>query len=407
MRKYPIFLFSLLPLFLFPSCKKGAAEAQGFNPQAAGPVEVNVITSEAEQLPVNTRLPGRLEPYRQAEVRARVTGIVLKRCYEEGQSVKEGDLLFKIDPAPLKANLDACDAALARAEAILKDAQDKLNRHKDLVEKGAISKREHNLSIAEEAQASAEKKSAQAAREKALLELGYADVISPISGTARRALVTEGAYVNQNESTHLTTVEQINPIFVRFSQPSTELSARQRSILSGQWEGIPLEEIKVHLILPDGRTYPEPGKLFFSDRAVDPQTDTVEMRAEFPNAHLELLPGAYVRVSFDSAVRKNVFRIPRDSVSRTSQGASVFVVNDQNILEIRPVQTELLEGLYWIVTGGLKGGERIVTSKLSGLFPGMPAKISQQPSGQAGQNTAESPSPAKAVEQPAKPEQNQ
>lgn len=362
----------LLPLFFCSSCKKAQAPAKA---PTLPPAEVDVMTAVSEQLPVNSNLPGRLEPYRQAEVRARVTGIVQKRGYEEGQHVKKGEVLFQIDPAPLKAALDGCEANVARAEAVLADARHKMKQYGALVDKQAVSKREHTLAIAQEAQAKAELDSALAARKKAQLELGYAQVESPIDGIARRALVTEGAYVNQNESTHLTTVEQIHPIYVRFSQPVAELSERQRSVLSGKWEGIALEDIKVHLILPDGSTYPRAGKLFFSDRAVDPQTDTVEMRAEFPNPQMELLPGTYVRVSFDSAIRKNIFRVPRNAVSRTAQGAVVLTVNDRNLIEPVPVQTEQMDGKSWIITGGLKGGERIVTSKASRLAPGSSVRI--------------------------------
>ena len=339
------------------------------------PAEVEVVTAVSEQIPVESRLPGRLESYRQAEVRARVTGIVQKRCYEEGQYVKEGEILFQIDPAPLKAILDGADANVARAEAVLQDAKDKMKQYTALVDKQVVSRREHSLAVAQEAQARAELAAAFAAQEKAKLELGYANVESPIEGTARRAVVTEGAYVNQNESTHLTTVEQINPIYVRFSQPVIELSERQHAVLSGKWEGIPLDDIKVHLILPDGSTYPQAGKLFFSDRAVDPQTDTVEMRAEFPNPKMDLLPGTYVRVSFSSAIRKNIFRIPRNAVSRTAQGAVVLTVDDKNLITPISVKTEQLDGKNWIVTGGLKGGERIVTSKHTKLFPGSPVRI--------------------------------
>lgn len=372
MNKKTLSALCLASLLIFPSCKEKEQQA---NPHAEGLREVDVITAVAENIPVKTRLPGRLEPYRQAEVRARVTGIVQKRCYEEGQALKEGDALFEIDPAPLQATLDGCEATLARADANLKDCEDKLTRYEALVLKGAVSKREHLLAGFLEAQARAERDSALAARERARLELGYAHVTSPIEGIARRALVTEGAYVTQNESTHLTTVEQINPIYIRFSQPVTELSALRRSVLAGELEGIALEDIKVELIMPDGRIYPQAGKLFFADRSVDPQTDTVEMRAEFPNPEMELLPGTYVRASFDSAIRKNIFRIPRDAVTRTSQGASVFVVNDKNIVEVRPVKTELLESKNWIITDGLKDGDRVITSKQSMLFPGTPVKI--------------------------------
>lgn len=372
--KKSIFLsFCALSLSLFSSCKDSS---QNNTPQSQAPVEVDIITAVPENIPINTLLPGRLEPYRQAEVRARVTGIVEERCYEEGQNVKEGELLFKIDRAPLQANYDGCAATLASTEANLNDFRDKLNRYKSLANEGAVSKREHILAAAGEARAKADRDAALAALKKAELELGYTNVTSPIDGIARRAFVTEGAYVNQNESTHLTTIEQINPIYLRFSQPIGELNERQQSIHSGKWEEIPLDKIQVTLILPNGDAYPQTGKLFFSDRAVDPKTDTVEMRAEFPNAQQKIFPGTYVRASFDSAMRKNIFRIPRDAVMRTSLGASVFIVNDKDTIEILPVKTELLEGKNWIITEGLKGGERIVTSKHSGLYPQTPVKIS-------------------------------
>ena len=183
----------------------------------------------------------------------------------------------------------------------------------------------------------------------------------------------------------MTTVEQINPIYVRFSQPSTQHSKLRRAVLSGEWEGIPLDQVKVKLRLPDGDEYPLPGKILFSDMAVDPNTDTIEMRALFPNPDHELLPGAYVRVVFDKAIRKNVFSIPRDSLMRTSQGASVYVVGQDDMLEVRPVTAETMKGKNWLITSGLKEGDRVVTGKLTMLRPGIKTIVretsaqSQQP----------------------------
>ncbi len=381
----------LLPLIAFfstllpTSCRN---EKQEQETGAFAAPEVEILEATPSQAVTSVRIPGRMEPYLQAEVRARVTGIVLDRFYREGQLVKEGDLLFKIDSAPLQAAVDACKADVSRSEAVLKDACDKLAKYSILVTGGGISKREYNLALAGKEQAEAEYNAAEAKLEQAMQELGYATVTSPINGRVRRALVTKGALCNKNELTHLTTVEQIDPIYVRFSAPSSELSKSRRSILSGEAEGIPFDQIKVKLILPDGREYPHEGKLFFSDMAVDPQTDTVEMRAEFPTSDLELLPGAYVRSGFATAIQRNIYRIPRDAVMRTAQSAMVYIIGPGNKLEARPVETERLDGKNWIVTKGLKPGDKIVVSKTSRLMPGMPVSIAAPAAPEAGQNTA-------------------
>jgi len=183
--------------------------------------------------------------------------------------------------------------------------------------------------------------------------------------------VTEGAFANQNEFTHLTTIEQIDPIYVRFSQPASQYSSLRRAVVSGLWKGVPLGEIKVRLLLSNGEEYPHSGRIIFSDMAVDPNTDTIEMRALFPNPDQELLPGAYVRVVFDRAVRDNVFAIPRDAVIRTAQGASVFVVGPEGVLEARPVRADTLNGREWLVSEGLRDGDRVAVSHTMSLRPGM------------------------------------
>ena len=185
------------------------------------------------------------------------------------------------------------------------------------------------------------------------------------------ALVTEGAFANQNEFTHLTTIEQIDPIYVRFCQPASQYSSLRRAVVSGLWKGVPLGEIKVRLLLSNGEEYPHSGKIIFSDMAVDPNTDTIEMRAQFPNPDYELLPGAYVRVVFEKAVRDNVFAIPRDAVIRTAQGASVFVVGPEGVLEMRPVKADTLNGREWLVSEGLKDGDKVAVSHIMSLRPGM------------------------------------
>ena len=357
-----------MPLLVvcFSCQREGESQAAGL-PGETVP-EVSVMTVRSTQVPVTANLPGRMEAYLQAEVRARVTGIIQERCYQEGQTVRPGDLLFKIDPAPLQAVLDECKAAVARARAVLSDAEDKAARYSSLV---AVSIREHKQARAEEERARAEYAAAAASLEQARLNLEYTRVEAPISGRVRRALVTEGAFANQNEFTHLTTIEQIDPIYVRFSQPASQYSSLRRAVVSGLWKGVPLGEIKVRLLLSNGEEYPHSGRIIFSDMAVDPNTDTIEMRALFPNPDHELLPGAYVRVVFDRAVRDNVFAIPRDAVIRTAQGASVFVVGPEGVLEARPVRADTLNGREWLVSEGLRDGDRVAVSHTMSLRPGM------------------------------------
>lgn len=369
------YLFLLLPSWgvLCSSCRdSGASDAPSAPPAIP---TVPVVTVRSESAPVTANLPGRMEAFLQAEVRSRVTGIIQERHYEEGQEVREGDLLFEIEPEPLQAQVDVCRASLDRARAVWTDARDKVKRYSALVSKGAVSDREHKQSLSEEASAAADYAGAKAALEKARLDLEYARVTAPISGRVRRALVNKGALVNQSELTHLTTVEQIDPIYVRFSAPASQRSRMRRAILSGEWEEIPPDQIRVRLLLPGGEEYPHTGRCFFSDQAIDPQTDTIEMRAQFPNPDRELLPGSYVRVVFDRALRKHVFSVPRDAVSRTSQGAFVLVVGDDGVLESRRVAAENMEGKNWLVTSGLKDGERVVTGKTMTLRPGMKVRV--------------------------------
>lgn len=376
MKAICLFAVGSFLLMAFSSCRRGDEAQAPAGAEGEAVPEVSVLTVHPAQVPVTINLPGRMEAFLQAEVRARVTGIIQERCYQEGQTVREGDLLFKIDPAPLQAVLDECKAALARAGAVQADAEDKAARYSALVAKGAVSVREHKQAMAENDRAKAEYAAAAASLEQARLNLEYTSVEAPISGRVRRALVTKGAFANQNEFTHLTTIEQIDPIYVRFCQPASQYSSLRRAILSGMWKGVPLDRIKVRLLLSNGEEYPHAGAIIFSDMAVDPNTDTIEMRAQFPNPDYELLPGAYVRVVFDKALRDNVFAIPRDAVMRTAQGASVFVVGQDGTLEVRPVRADTLQGRKWLVSEGLKDGDRVVTSHMMVLRPGMKVRSS-------------------------------
>lgn len=333
--------------------------------------EVTVAVAQVSTEPVVTELPGRLEAYRQAEVRARAAGIVIGRLYQEGQMVKKGTPLFKIDPAPLKAAFDITEGQLASAEAMHTAAADKLRRYEELLEDKAVSELEFASAKSEEAQARAAVVSAKAARQNARLNLDYANVTSPIEGRARRAMVTEGALVGLDSPTPLTIVEQLDPIYVNFSQPASEVQALRRAMDGGKVKGIPQDEVSVQIILADGSEYAEAGKLSFSDLAVDPKTDTVSMRALFPNKSGILLPGSFVNVKMVSAMNTAAVLIPRNALIRGLNNAKVMIVDAQNKVQQVEVKAEKIKGETWLVTQGLKGGEKVILSNPGMLAVGM------------------------------------
>lgn len=341
--------------FVAAGCGKHESEHD-----AAAPREASVVTVKKTSVPLSVELPGRLDAYRQAEVRARVAGIVTARTYEEGQEVKRGAVLFRIDPAPFKAARDAAAGALEKARAAHLAALDKRRRYDELVRDRAVSERDHTEALADERQAKAAVASARAELARAQLQLDYATVTAPIDGRARRALVTEGALVGQDQATPLTTVEQLDPIYVNFSQPAADVESLRRAVKSGRAAGIAQQDVEVTLVRPDGSTYARKGKLLFADLAVDPSTDTVAMRALFPNTERELLPGAYVRIALDRAVARDAILVPRDALLRTADSATVKVVGQNGKIRDVTVEATQMKGRDWIVTRGLAGGERVV-----------------------------------------------
>ena len=369
MLRYPNRFYILMVLFSIYGLS-GCDDRQSDTAVNEVPPQVDVIITQVISSPVSIELPGRLEAFRQAEVRARVAGIVTERLYKEGQDVRKGTPLFLINPELLKVARDEASGALAKAEANYHDVADKLKRYKDLVSDHSISERDYQSAVAEEKQAKAELLSARARLEKARLDLGYATVVSPIDGRARRALVTEGALVGQDAPTPLTTIEQIDPIYVNFSQPATEVMAMQRAIKSGKIRGIEQKDIQVHLIFSDGSEYGHTGKLFFSDLAVDTSTDTVAMRALFDNPEYELLPGAYVQVRLEQAIINHAVPVPRDALVRAAGVSSVMIVDTEDTVQRVEVEANTLEGNHWVVTSGLQGGEKVIISNPAMMIPG-------------------------------------
>jgi membrane fusion protein (multidrug efflux system) len=343
-------------------------QATSQNPSTPPPPEVAVIEVHPETVPLTRELVGRLAPTRVAQVRARVAGIILERAYKEGTDVEQGEVLYLIDPAPLEAALHAQEAALARAQADAVNAAAVAKRYRELAQKQLISTQDRDNALASERSTAAAVKQAQADVESARLDLGYATVTAPIAGRAGRALVTEGALVGQGEATQLTTIEQIDPIYVNFSQSVAELR-ELRGTATAQ------HPARVDVLLPDGTPYPQAGTLDFSDLAVDPGTGAVSLRAVLPNPDRSLLPGMFVNLRITSGAIDNAFVLPQAAVARDVQGAYALVVSADGKVAQRRLQTHGMTRTGWIVTGDLADGDRVIVEGLQKVQPGGAATV--------------------------------
>jgi len=361
-------------LFLSFGIFAGCGNKQNVPMQPPAP-EVGVVTVTSQTMPVTTELPGRIDAERVAQVRARATGILLKRLFTEGSQVKEGDVLFQIDPAPLKAAYDSAKASLAKAEAELDQTKAKAGRYKVLVAINAVSKQDYDDALAAELQAQADIQAAKAAVETAFLNLGYTSVTAPISGKIGEAKVTEGALVSQTDATELAIIQQLDPIYFDFTESSTDLLKLRRSFDGGQLQKVTPDEAKVTLLLEDGTTYKEPGKLLFSDITVDPSTGMVTLRAEFPNTDHILLPGMFARVQLEEAVDQDAISILQRAVALGGNGtATVMIVTEDNKVEARQIKLGVAIDDKWTVTEGLKAGDTVIVEGLQKIKPGMTVK---------------------------------
>ncbi|HDS1680573.1 TPA: efflux RND transporter periplasmic adaptor subunit [Pseudomonas putida] len=364
-RLRPLALVALLALSL-AGCDDSAEQEE------KQPVpQVRVETLQLQPLAISTELSGRILAPRTAEVRARVAGVVLKRVYREGSDVKQGDVLFLIDPAPFKADHDSARATLAKAEATLYQARLQEQRYRQLVDDKAVSRQEYDNARAAFLQADAAVAEAKAALERARLNLGYATVTAPISGRIGRALVTEGALVGQNETTPLATIQQLDPIHADVTQSTRELNALRRALRAGELQQAGDGQARATLIQDDGSAYPLPGKLLFSDISVDPSTNQITLRSEFPNPDLDLLPGSYVRVRLEQAVQPKGLSVPQRAILRDSAGVpKVLVVDAQARVSERQVVLGSVQGDRWLVSEGLAPGERVVVEGLQHVKAG-------------------------------------
>ncbi|WP_032633347.1 efflux RND transporter periplasmic adaptor subunit [Pseudomonas syringae] len=335
---------------------------------SAAPKEVEAVAVKAESFTVVDELPGRIEPVRVAQVRARVAGIVLTRTFEEGADVKAGAVLFQIDPAPFKAALSKAQGDLARTEATLFETQATVKRYESLVEIEAVSRQTFDTARSALQNAAAAKKSAQADVETARLDLGYATVRAPISGRIGRAMVTEGALVGQGETTLLATIQQLDPVYADFTQPVADALQMRAAIQEGR---LPKGGEDALSLSVDGTDYQSTGTLLFTDVAVDRTTGQVSLRARFANPKGVLLPGMYVRVRTPQRVDANAILVPQRAVQRSSDGAArVLVIAQDGTAEARPVKTGAMQDSRWQITEGLKDGEQVIIGNMTGLNPG-------------------------------------
>lgn len=363
-------------LFL-ASCGKTDGQAPAAGPQMPI-VEVGVVTATPGDVGLITELPGRVEASRVAQVRARAAGILQQRLFKEGSDVKAGQSLFRIDPAPYAAASESARAGLAKAQANLAQASAQVERYRPLVSANAISKQDFVNAEAAEKQAQADVATARAAVRTADINLGYASVTSPISGRIGRALVTEGALVGQGEATPLAVVQQIDPVYVNFTQSAGDVFQLRRAMESGQFKRAgSAEAASVKLVMGDGSEYAQTGKLLFTDLSVDATTGQVTLRAEVPNPKGELLPGLYLRVRIEQAQASNAITLPQQAVTRTQQGDTVSVVGEDGKVSQRTIKVSAAQNNRWVVLEGLKAGEKIMVDgfqKLQMLPPGTPVK---------------------------------
>jgi membrane fusion protein (multidrug efflux system) len=340
-------------------------------PQAPQPPEVSVVTVRKASVPVSTDLPGRTSAFLVAQVRARVDGIVLKREFKEGADVKSGQRLYQIDPAPFRAALDSALGTLQKSQANLAAQNALEERFKQLVAGNAVSKQDYDNAVSTKGQAAADVVFGKAAVQTAKINLGYTDVVAPITGRVGLSIITEGAFVQASAATLMTTIQQIDPIYVDLNQSSVQGLQLRRDIASGKVKVNGPDQAKVTVFLEDGTQYPVPGALQFSDITVDQNTGSVTVRAIVPNPNSVLLPGMFVRARVDEGVDDNALLVPQTAVTHNPQGqATTLVVGADNKVALRTIQATRTVGANWVVDGGLKEGEKVIVSGIQKVQPG-------------------------------------
>lgn len=360
-------LVSVLSIFLFAGCEKK-------KPQVQIP-EVSVITVQTQEVILTTELPGRTSPYRIAEIRPQVSGIILKRYFTEGSNVKAGEVLYQIDPSTYKAAYDNARAALSRAEATLQSVKARYERYQELIKVNAISKQEFDDVKAQYEQTLSEIEALKAQVRNAQINLGYTKITAPISGRIGKSNVTEGALVTAYQAQELTRIQQLDPIYVDIPQSTKELRELERRLEQGRLKYAGKEQNKVKIILEDGTVYPVEGTLQFKDVTVDPTTGSVTLRVIVPNPKGILLPGMFVRAVVKEGINKQAILVPQQAVFRDPKGNPfVYIVDRENKVQIRPIKVDRAIGDQWLVSEGLQVGEKVIIEGIQKIMPGVPVK---------------------------------
>jgi membrane fusion protein (multidrug efflux system) len=358
--------FITVAALLAGACKKQEAPAAG-----SGAPQVGVVVLQSQRVAITTELPGRTAATLVAEVRPQVTGIIQSRNFAEGGEVKQGAVLYKIDPATYQAQFDSARAALVKAEANLQTARLKAQRYKELVAIKAVSQQEADDAAAALLQGEAEVAGARAAVQAARINLGYTAVTAPISGRIGKSAVTPGALVTANQATPLATIQKLDPVYVDVTQSSGAMLRLRRAFASGSLQKTSENAARVKLLFEDGSEYPLEGQLQFTDVTVDPSTGAITLRALFPNPKGELMPGMYVRAVVEEGVRENAITVPQQAVIRDTKGeAMALVVVADGKVESRRLQAPRTLGDQWLVDEGLKAGDRVIVDNLQRVRPG-------------------------------------
>ena len=376
----------------------GCGKAPTSAPQKA-PAQVGIVVIKAQRISVTTELPGRTSPFQIAEVRPQVGGIVQQRLFREGADVKAGDILYKIDPATYAATYESAKANLAKAEASLLGIRLKADRYAELVKINAVSQQDFDDADAALKQAQADVAASKAALDTAHINLDYTRISAPISGRIGISTVTPGALLTASQSLALTTVQQLDPIYVDVTESSAELMRMRRALNSGALKRAGRDAVRVRLILDDSFAYPHPGKLEFSDVTVDQSTGTVTLRAVFPNPRHDLLPGMFVRAVLEEGVNEQGLLAPQQGVTHDARGQAIgLVLAPDGKVEQRVLELGEAVGDQWVVKHGLVAGDQLIVDGLQKVKPGATAHgVAPAVPAAAGSAGAEGRNPAPAA----------
>ncbi|MCX5817398.1 MAG: efflux RND transporter periplasmic adaptor subunit [Proteobacteria bacterium] len=372
--KYRSKLIVTVGILIFSLMVNGCGKSE--KPPQGGAPEVATVTISTQQIVLTTELPGRTSAYLLAEVRPQVSGIIQKRLFTEGVDVKAGEVLYQIDPAPYQATLDNAKGALGRAEANLPAIRLKFERYRDLLPDKAVSQQDYDDTTAALKQAEADVQYWKATVESARINLGYTRVTAPIPGRSGKSNVTVGAMVTAYQPLALATIQQLDPMYVDVPQSTTELQRLKRSMDEGHLNQNGEKQKKVRLILEDGTSYPLEGTLQFRDITVEPTTGSVILRVVVPNPKGVLLPGMFVRALVKEGINEQTILVPQQAVSRDPKGNPVtLIVDTESKVQQRMLTVDRAIGDKWLVTAGLKPGDRVIVEGVQKVRPGASVKV--------------------------------